>query len=181
MNRQNYGMLPYFRDYCVNKTRIDYSKHPVLLCSWQVLKQSIMYLIFTMCSILHRVKNISQLWGKKTRVIGTILTTAQSPESSGVPQGSTLPPLLFNVMMRDLPTEEGVATSEYADNITIYAVGDSVVEVTNRVQSLINKIQVWTKRWGLELNNGKTKGMIFTRKRVQPVPLLILNVTNEYV
>ena len=101
--------------------------------------------------------------------------------SSGVPQGSILSPVLCNMMMSDLPSELGVTTSEYADDITIYSVSTYVQEATRRLQNLVNKIIQWIKHWGLQQNCDKTKAMIFTRKHVHPLSLSMNNVDIEFV
>ena len=85
------------------------------------------------------------------------------------------------MMMLDLPSEPGVATSEYADGITIYSVDTSVREVTGKLQNLVNKIIQWTEHWGLQLNSDKIKAMIFTRKSVLPMYLNINSVNIEFV
>ena len=101
--------------------------------------------------------------------------------SSGVPQGAILSPTLFNVMMSDLPCSTEVISSEYADDITIYCTGDDILTITNNIQAAINNFYKWTKDWGLSLNQQKTKCMLFTRKRIQPIPLNIDNINIEYV
>jgi ribonuclease HI len=101
--------------------------------------------------------------------------------SSGVPQGAILSPVLFNVMLSDLPTTLGVAASEYADDITIYATGNDINTVTANIQRAVDNLYAFTTKWGLSLNYSKTKCMIFTRKHIQPLPVKINNVNIDFV
>ncbi|KAF2363931.1 Reverse transcriptase domain [Trinorchestia longiramus] len=57
------------------------------------------------------------------------------PITWGLPQGAVLSPLLFNIMLSDLPVADEVQLIIYADDITIRSKGDS-----NRSESLPSKV-----------------------------------------
>jgi len=101
--------------------------------------------------------------------------------TSGVPQGSILSPILFNVMVSDIPSDINVTTSEYADDITIYSVSDDIQQATRNTQIMIDKIEEWCCKWGLKMNYSKTKAMLFTRKRVVSNRLTIGNFEIDFV
>ncbi|KAF2343943.1 Reverse transcriptase domain [Trinorchestia longiramus] len=48
-----------------------------------------------------------------------------APITWGLPQGAVLNPLLFNIMLSDLPVADGVQLIIYADDITILSKGDT--------------------------------------------------------
>lgn len=100
---------------------------------------------------------------------------------SGVPQGGILSPLLFNVMMRDVPTVVGVVSAEYADDICFYTCHADLAVASARLQSMLSAFRTWTVQWGLTLNLEKTKYMCFSRKRSVPPPLLVGNLPIERV
>jgi ribonuclease HI len=102
------------------------------------------------------------------------------PVKSGVPQGAILSPLLFNVMMRDLPSLPGVVTAEYAD-VTFFTSSPDINTATTRLQSQLSQFFNWTKTWGLTLNLSKTKCMCFTNKQITPPPLRVDGTILEYV
>ena len=60
----------------------------------------------------------------------------------GVPQGSILGPLLFNLHVNDLPLMLEVSGDMYADDLTIYTNGQTVKDLEctlNRQLSAIDK------------------------------------------
>ena len=100
---------------------------------------------------------------------------------SGVPQGSALSPLLFNIMMNDIPKEEDVYYSEYADDVAVYCKGKSIDTVKEKIQLAINSFHKWTKMWGLKINYSKTKAQLYTNIRIHPPSLQITGTPLEYV
>jgi len=100
---------------------------------------------------------------------------------SGVPQGAILSPLLFNVMMRDLPSVQGVRTADYADDVAFFSCGPDLAVTTGRMQLQLTRFFEWTKLWGLTVNHLKTKCMLFTSKRATAIPLYINGSALEYV
>jgi hypothetical protein len=83
---------------------------------------------------------------------------------SGVPQGSVLGPLLFNLFMNDLC--DIINYSRYllfADDIKIFRVIKSPNDC-NRLQSDIDSVQGWCTANFMELNISKTRVISFSRK-----------------
>jgi hypothetical protein len=95
----------------------------------------------------------------------------------GVPQGSVLGPLLFNVYINDLC--DSVKHSRYllfADDIIIYRAISSPEDCT-LLQSDIESIRGWCSANYMQLNTAKTKVITFSRKTTWyisinfPIPL----------
>ena len=91
--------------------------------------------------------------------------------SYGVPQGSILGPLLFLLFINDLPLyTNNVFTDLYADDTTLYIIGDSMEQIEDNLQTALNNLHVWCKSNGMVLNSAKTKVMLVTtnqrRKRL---------------
>ena len=88
--------------------------------------------------------------------------------SFGVPQGSILGPILFNIYVSDMKDNcENCTCVQYADDSNIYksckpANVDSTIEC---VQKTLNDIYKWSKQKNLLFNPDKTKFMIFTTNR----------------
>ena len=101
------------------------------------------------------------LVGRSFRVFYQGMYSTDRPAKSGVPQGSVLSPLLFNVLTSDLPIVEGVHLAEYADDILFYCSAPSLADAQSLIQNQLNELSTWTDRWGMSINANKTKGMIF--------------------
>ena len=87
---------------------------------------------------------------------------------SGVPQGSVLGPLMFNIYTRDLSSIFENTFFAYADDSTLVAVIPSPMHRHAVAWSLIRdlvKLQAWCIAWGMMLNLSKTKAMLMSRSR----------------
>ncbi len=96
---------------------------------------------------------------------------------SGVPQGSILGPLLFNLSLDPL-TSLSISGSGviriYADDINYYKPIFSSADILS-LQQDIDTISVWLGDSGLRLNARKTKSMVISRKRKPPTMEINLN------
>ena len=84
----------------------------------------------------------------------------------GVPQGSILGPVLFDIYVADLQdnVHVNVKCFQYADDTTIYnhAKVSDLNSCRNTVYQSINKLSVWSKESTHAFNNEKTKVMIIS-------------------
>ena len=104
-----------------------------------------------------------------------------SPVSIGVPQGSILGPLLFLFYINDLPRVSNVLSCVlFADDTTVYASGNDMVELARVFGSEIENISLWMRANALSLNVNKTYYMLFSNTRTVPPsdPQIILDGMN---
>ena len=89
----------------------------------------------------------------------------------GVPQGSILGPVLFNIYVADLQDNVNVKCFQYADDKTIYdrAKISDLNSCRNTIYQSINKLSVWSKESTLAFNNDKTKVMILSTPQMSRV------------
>ena len=96
----------------------------------------------------------------------------------GVPQGSVLGPIYYNISEFNIPIETGnVRGGIFADDNCLWAVGISVIEVESILQDSLNQISCWAMQADISFSVEKTKVMIYTRKTKINNPKLSLNST----
>lgn len=117
----------------------------------------------------------SYLRGRSVRVrVGSLLSDSR-PLLCGLPQGAVLSPLLFNVMLSDLPQCPRVKVISYADDISLICTGRTVFEVQHRMQEFLNSLSDWFLRWHFKVNSSKSSFQVFTRRRRVPGLTLMLS------
>jgi ribonuclease P/MRP protein subunit RPP40 len=84
-------------------------------------------------------------------------------QESGVPQGSVLGPLFFNIFINDLVLDLDVPHLLFADDMKIYLTIDSIDDAL-RLQGCIEEISRRCKLNNLVLNHLKCSIVTFTRK-----------------
>ena len=107
----------------------------------------------------------SYLSGRCLRVrIGSVLSSCK-PLLCGLPQGAVLSPLLFNVLLSDLPSSDRVQVISYADDISLTCVGPTLGDVVHCMQTYLDVLSTWLAQWKLVVSPSKSSYQLFTRKR----------------
>ena len=108
------------------------------------------------------------LSGRKTRVEVNGVRTETFRLDQGLPQGSSISPLLFLIFINDIDVDLHADTiaSLFADDTATW-MKDGKVRGSNKVlmQEEIDKILSWAERWKMKVNEGKTKAMIFSTSK----------------
>lgn len=94
--------------------------------------------------------------------------------SRGVPQGSPESPLLFNVLLSDLPRTRHTNTLAYADDLTVICHGTTLQEAQERLQVAATELEAWVEEWGLTISTPKSAVMTFTLKKLTIPPSIHL-------
>ncbi len=86
---------------------------------------------------------------------------------NGIPQGSVISPVLFNIMINDIFDNlgYGVGCALYADDGAIWKRGRNVSQVISSMQLTIKKVEKWSIEWSFKMSTNKSCYMLFSRKK----------------
>jgi hypothetical protein len=89
----------------------------------------------------------------------------QLPIKAGVPQGSILGPILYNIFTSDLPDlPQGCQKSLFADDTGLSAKGKSLRVICSRLQKSLDIFATYLQKWKISPNASKSQLIIFPHK-----------------
>ena len=100
--------------------------------------------------------------------------------NAGVPQGSVLGPLLFLIYINDICLDVQSNIFLFADDTSIFRSGKNIEELASGINSDLNLISLWAKKWKIQINPDKTVGMLFSRKS-EPSSNFIIKLANDII
>ena len=104
-------------------------------------------------------------------------TSHTVPVTSGVPQGSILGPLMFNIFMNSIsnvPLSKNCHIILYADDILLFKPIDNNNDLSDFQQDLTG-ITDWIHKQGLTPNHQKTLYLPISRSKIRTAPVIHLN------
>ena len=124
----------------------DSISHPKLILKLQSYGISGNLLCWIQAFLAHRTQSVR---------VGSSLSSP-CPVASGVPQGSVLGPILFNLFINDLPDSfhTHIKTKLFADDIKLYT-DLSLPNAVQNFQSHLNHIQTWATLWQIGISYSK--------------------------
>lgn len=88
----------------------------------------------------------------------------------GLPQGSVLSPILYNLYTYDLEASVGnnVCVLQYADDLLLYCSDRSIENASSSLTSSLILLRKWLEQNGLDLSPSKSSVVLFSRMRLPP-------------
>ena len=100
----------------------------------------------------------------------------------GVPQGSILGPLLFNIFINDLYLfVQNSQVCNYADDNSLSVVDSNVSTIINKLESDIQSLESWFKNNGMLLNGEKCQFLIVESSGANRNNIAKIKIGNNYV
>ena len=115
----------------------------------------------------------------KNRHIYFTLEGNESPliyTKSGVPQGSSISPILFILYVADIPIpHKSVHLSQFADDIKLFSNGKRLEKIYKHMQAALDGLVRFCGQWRIGLNSSKTVEVLFGHKlNFTPIKLTLL-------
>jgi Reverse transcriptase (RNA-dependent DNA polymerase) len=113
------------------------------------------------------------------RVIANRSTTEWKEIGKGVPQGSGISPITFNIYVKDLPMAADLRIFQYADDITESVSAKTIEEVEARLTKGFKNTKTHCENLDLLINNTKIQLILFkqpTKKITKDYSLTLENV-----
>src|ERR1051325_7193641 len=98
---------------------------------------------------------LSYLTDRAQRVVDREKSTNWITVTRGVPQGSGLSPLLFNIFVRELPTTSNSDTYQFADDITLAEADADPTIVVSKLTTSFSTTKQFCEERGLIVNVDK--------------------------
>ena len=81
----------------------------------------------------------------------------------GLPQGSVISPILFNIFLQGIYQDISCQKVKFADDGTIWTAGKNPSALTGIIQEELHKVLTWTLKWRMKLSPEKTEVCLFSR------------------
>ena len=105
---------------------------------------------------------------------------------NGTPQGSVLSPILFSLMINDLPKRIPSRAALYTDDFCFWDFGSDITLLNRLCQRSLTNVCKWCEDNGFKLSSITSSAVLFTRKsNPEPISLCLqdstrLQLKNEY-
>lgn len=131
-----------------------------------VWHNGLIYKLKTLCKLPDYIISLIRSYIFNRHIVVRVGNELSSPKqiSAGVPQGSIISPLLYNLYISDIPTNPTTNLLLYADDTTIYGQSFYAQTATQKVRYHLNKLLDYYKRWKIRINEDKTETITFNRK-----------------
>ena len=99
--------------------------------------------------------------------------------NNGMPQGSPLSPILFNLYLSDISNTISEGISQFADDLVIWETGEDIDIVCRKMNKKLFNLNKYMKSKNLTISTDKSVAVIYGRKRLKQNPNDLFIGTNK--
>lgn len=104
-------------------------------------------------------------------------SSSSHPIHAGVPQGSVLSPLLYNIYTYDIPSPPHGFFGLFADDTVIVTRSRKAANAISHLQDSLDSLEDYFTSWKISINPQKSQATFFTKRRTTPRDRPIINDT----
>lgn len=117
--------------------------------------------------LIHLIR--SYLADRYFRVDVDQTTSTQRTIRAGVPQGSLIGPVLFNIYINDIPTLDNTNVAIYADDTALSAQSWQPFMIFSRLQNSLTNIEPWLRAWRVKVNVSKCQALLLSKRQTHTI------------
>lgn len=99
----------------------------------------------------------------------------------GVPQGSCMSPVLYNIFTADQPSLENCNLALFADDTALFTSSLRRADITIPLRNAFEGQISYYRKWKISINIDKTQAAFFTKRRTREIPRRPLRINNSNV
>ena len=119
----------------------------------------------------------SYLSNRKFRVRYGDSITSSYPIHAGVPQGSVLGPTLYLIYTADIPQNDQIITSTFADDTALLSSHTNPIVASRVLSAHLRVVESWFNKWRIKVNEQKSRHVTFALRTENCAPVTLNNVT----